>query len=46
MLERAGDRFARLRFLQRGSLHLYLAYIVAVTVLGLAWVGVRDWWTP
>jgi formate hydrogenlyase subunit 3/multisubunit Na+/H+ antiporter MnhD subunit len=45
-LARWGDRFARLRFMQQGSLHMYLVYILAAAVLGLAWIGVRRWWLP
>jgi hydrogenase-4 component B len=37
-----GDRFARLRWLQRGSLHLYLLYIVVALVLGLGWASLRQ----
>ncbi len=33
------DRFARLRWLQQGHLHMYLLYILVVVVLALAWVG-------
>jgi len=44
VLARWGDRFARLRWLQQGNLHAYLLYIVAIAVLGLAWVNVRGWW--
>ena len=40
-----GDRFARLRWLQQGSLHIYLVYIVAVVVLSLVWVSAREWWS-
>ncbi len=40
-----GDGLARLRWLQRGSLHLYLLYIVVVLVLGLAWASIREVWT-
>src|SRR5262249_17468810 len=46
LLSRWGHRFARLRFLQQGSLHMYLVYILAMAVLGLAWVGARRWWFP
>jgi len=40
---RTGDRFARLRWLQHGILHLYILYILVVLVLGLAWVSLRAW---
>jgi NADH:ubiquinone oxidoreductase subunit 5 (subunit L)/multisubunit Na+/H+ antiporter MnhA subunit len=39
-LQRWGDRFARLRWMQQGSLHLYLFYILFATVVGLAWISV------
>jgi hydrogenase-4 component B len=43
LLARSGDRFARLRFLQQGNVHIYLLYIVATLILALAWVAARDW---
>jgi hydrogenase-4 component B len=39
-VQRWGDRFARLRWMQQGSLHLYLLYVLVVTVVWLAWVSV------
>ena len=39
----AGDRFARLRWLQQGLLHLYVLYILIVVLLALAWVSFRMW---
>jgi hypothetical protein len=41
----SGDRFSRLRWLQQGSLHLYLVYIALIAVLGLVWAAVQGWWT-
>jgi formate hydrogenlyase subunit 3/multisubunit Na+/H+ antiporter MnhD subunit len=41
---RWAERFARLRVLQQGQIHLYLVYILLVVVLALAWVSVRRWW--
>ena len=38
------ERFARLRILQQGKVHVYLLYIVVMVVLALAWVSVRRWW--
>jgi formate hydrogenlyase subunit 3/multisubunit Na+/H+ antiporter MnhD subunit len=38
------ERFARLRILQQGQIHVYLVYILLVVVLALAWVSVRTWW--
>jgi hypothetical protein len=38
-----GDRFARLRWLQQGILHVYILYILVVLVLALAWVSFRVW---
>jgi formate hydrogenlyase subunit 3/multisubunit Na+/H+ antiporter MnhD subunit len=37
-------RFARLRWLQQGSLHVYLLYILAAVTCVLAWVSLRRWW--
>jgi formate hydrogenlyase subunit 3/multisubunit Na+/H+ antiporter MnhD subunit len=45
-LARAGDRFARLRILQQGRVHVYLVYVAATVVAGLGWVALRDWWRP
>lgn len=39
LFARLDDRFARLRFLQQGNLHVYLLYVLATLVLGLAWVA-------
>jgi NADH:ubiquinone oxidoreductase subunit 5 (subunit L)/multisubunit Na+/H+ antiporter MnhA subunit len=36
-------RFARLRILQQGKVHVYLLYILCTVVLALAWTVVRDW---
>lgn len=41
---RWADRFARLRILQQGQLHVYLVYILLVVVLALTWVSLRTWW--
>ncbi len=43
-LARWGDRFVRLRWLQQGNVHAYLAYIMGITVLALTWAAVREWW--
>jgi hydrogenase-4 component B len=43
-LARWGDRFARLRFLQQGKVHIYILYIVGTAIVVLAWMAVRDWW--
>ncbi|HEU4430390.1 MAG TPA: proton-conducting transporter membrane subunit [Myxococcota bacterium] len=45
LLERWGDRFSRLRWLQQGKLHIYLVYIAGVAVFGLFWSALRSWWT-
>ncbi|HEU5061181.1 MAG TPA: proton-conducting transporter membrane subunit [Kofleriaceae bacterium] len=44
LLVRWGERFARLRFLQQGNVHVYILYIVATAIAALAWVMARDWW--
>lgn len=36
-------RFAVLRILQQGKMHVYLMYIMAIVVIGLSWVAVRGW---
>ncbi|MHB8878190.1 MAG: proton-conducting transporter transmembrane domain-containing protein, partial [Myxococcaceae bacterium] len=38
-----GDRFARLRWLQQGSLHVYLLYILVMLMLTLAWASWHSW---
>jgi formate hydrogenlyase subunit 3/multisubunit Na+/H+ antiporter MnhD subunit len=40
---RWADRFAGLHWLQQGVLHVYLFYILAVAVAGLAWASLRGW---
>lgn len=40
-LVHTGNRFSRLRFLQRGKLHVYLLYLLAALMGGLLWVAVR-----
>ncbi len=42
---RWAGRFARLRILQRGKVHVYLFYILVMVVLALTWVSVLTWWT-
>jgi NADH:ubiquinone oxidoreductase subunit 5 (subunit L)/multisubunit Na+/H+ antiporter MnhA subunit len=42
-LARWANRFARLRWLQQGMLHLYLLYILLVLLLALGWMSVRAW---
>jgi formate hydrogenlyase subunit 3/multisubunit Na+/H+ antiporter MnhD subunit len=37
-------RFARLRWLQQGSLHIYLLYILAAVTCVLAWSSLYRWW--
>jgi hydrogenase-4 component B len=39
--ERWAGRFARLRWLHQGILHVYLLYILIVVVLALAWASLR-----
>jgi hydrogenase-4 component B len=40
------DRFARLRVLQQGNAHLYLAYILVAVIASLLWASVRARWLP
>ena len=39
-------RFARLRGLQQGNAHVYLAYILAAVLAALAWISWRVRWVP
>ena len=39
-------RFARLRWLQQGLLHVYVLYILLVVVLGFGWLSARSWISP
>jgi hypothetical protein len=43
LLARWADRFARLRWLQQGVLHIYILYILVVLLLALGWMSVRTW---
>jgi formate hydrogenlyase subunit 3/multisubunit Na+/H+ antiporter MnhD subunit len=40
---RWAQRFAWLRILQQGKVHVYLLYILFTVVLALAWTAVRGW---
>jgi formate hydrogenlyase subunit 3/multisubunit Na+/H+ antiporter MnhD subunit len=40
---RWADRFARLRWIQQGALHIYLLYIFVVAVAALAWISWSQW---
>jgi formate hydrogenlyase subunit 3/multisubunit Na+/H+ antiporter MnhD subunit len=40
---RWGNRFARLRWLQQGVLHVYLVYILLTALLALAWTSFYGW---
>jgi formate hydrogenlyase subunit 3/multisubunit Na+/H+ antiporter MnhD subunit len=44
LFERWARRFARLRWLQQGILHVYLFYILVVVVTALTWASARRWW--
>ncbi len=37
------DRFARLHWLQRGKIQIYLLYFLVVLVLAFGWVSLREW---
>jgi formate hydrogenlyase subunit 3/multisubunit Na+/H+ antiporter MnhD subunit len=43
LLSRCADRFARLRWMQQGLLHLYVLYILFAVVALLGWVSFRSW---
>lgn len=45
-LVRWSTRFAKIRWMQQGVLHVYLLYIVLVLVLGIAWASARLWLAP
>jgi len=40
------NRFVRLRFLQHGTVHVYVLYVALAAIAALAWVAVRGWWQP
>jgi formate hydrogenlyase subunit 3/multisubunit Na+/H+ antiporter MnhD subunit len=40
-LSRWADRLSRLRWMQQGSLHLYVVYIMAIAIVGVAWLSLR-----
>jgi formate hydrogenlyase subunit 3/multisubunit Na+/H+ antiporter MnhD subunit len=42
-LARWGDRFARLRWVQQGMLHVYIAYVLVAALGALAWTSMRAW---
>jgi hypothetical protein len=42
-LARWADRFAKLRWMQQGVLHVYLVYILAALVVGLGWSSFMSW---
>lgn len=43
LVERWGDRFARLRWMQQGMLHVYLMYVLVALLVGLGWSSVASW---
>jgi hydrogenase-4 component B len=43
---RWADRFARLRWIQQGALHIYFLYIFVVAVAALAWISWSNWMVP
>jgi hypothetical protein len=43
LLAHSADRFARLRWLQQGKLHVYLVYVLVAVFIALAWTSVRAW---
>ncbi|MBI2393950.1 MAG: oxidoreductase [Deltaproteobacteria bacterium] len=46
VLEGLADRFARLRWLQQGVVHLYVLYVFLAVVAALTWVSMRGWGGP
>jgi hydrogenase-4 component B len=40
---RMAGRLTRLRWMQQGVLHIYIAYILVVLVLALGWMSLRTW---
>jgi NADH:ubiquinone oxidoreductase subunit 5 (subunit L)/multisubunit Na+/H+ antiporter MnhA subunit len=46
LLDRLGQRFAQLRWVQQGATHLYVLYILVTVVGALAAVTIYDWWAP
>jgi NADH:ubiquinone oxidoreductase subunit 5 (subunit L)/multisubunit Na+/H+ antiporter MnhA subunit len=45
-LERWAARLSRLRWMQQGVLHVYLLYILAIALIGVAWLSARELWQP
>jgi hydrogenase-4 component B len=45
-LARWAERLWRFRWMQQGILHLYVVYILAIALIGVAWLGLRSWWQP
>jgi formate hydrogenlyase subunit 3/multisubunit Na+/H+ antiporter MnhD subunit len=45
LLQRWGDRFSRLRWMQQGMLHVYLTYVLVALLVGLGWSSVASWVT-
>jgi formate hydrogenlyase subunit 3/multisubunit Na+/H+ antiporter MnhD subunit len=43
LIERWGDRFSRLRWMQQGMLHVYLTYVLVALLVGLGWSSVASW---
>jgi formate hydrogenlyase subunit 3/multisubunit Na+/H+ antiporter MnhD subunit len=43
LFARWADRFARLRWMQQGMLHVYLVYILVALLAGLAWSSLVSW---
>lgn len=43
---RWAERFARLRWIQQGALHIYFLYIFVVAVAALAWISWSNWMAP
>ncbi|HEU4731422.1 MAG TPA: proton-conducting transporter membrane subunit [Kofleriaceae bacterium] len=46
LLDRAARRFAQLRWVQQGLLHLYILYVVLAVVVVITIVSIRDWVMP
>jgi hydrogenase-4 component B len=44
LIDRLARRFAQLRWVQQGLLHLYLVYIVITVIGALTLVSLHDWW--
>jgi hypothetical protein len=46
LFARSADRFARLRWVQQGVLHVYILYIAVAVLVAFGWATLRNWSVP